>query len=435
MAKDTGISNLELILLIVFCILIYFYFGIYIPNKEYFDSGQILADVVKITIIIVAIGLGFVALFFLIRRYLRQREKKRIEKQKKQAHINKLHKKFEDFLNEDYSESSTEKIAEAWKKIKSFVATLPVEMKEEYKKRVNKYHRKLDNYYNQAAEREEITREQKRKEEEREQEEQRLFEEQVEELFEFKKKSKSIDALPLNKTYSSSVINKAEGKMKKYFDEEKWLRNARKEAIEYYAKNNIDSKPSTFQEKEKVYLQIRKDILDGKIIPNQSSVCKGERTLTLNFYRAKEMSQEMKMRADAEGFSYVRGNELDGFVAAGGFYIMKEMKKESSKHFVTKHLFTELHPKMKVEHAIKGKRADVAFVSRKLKLAIEVETGTNKKDQLAEKIQWLNQHFDYWFFVCSRKYISKYNKYVDGKKSFCLPPKKGKEKVLELIHR
>ena len=147
------------------------------------------------------------------------------------------------------------------------------------------------------------------------------------------------------------------------------------------------------------------------------------------------MPQDMKTRADAEGFSYVRGNELDGFVAAGGFYITKETQKESNKHFVTKYLFAELHPNMKVEYAKEGKRADVAYISRKFKLAIEIETGTNKLDQLATKIKWLNKHFDYWFFVCSRKHLSKYNKYVDGKKSFCLPPKRAKEKVLDLIHQ
>ena len=66
-------------------------------------------------------------------------------------------------------------------------------------------------------------------------------------------------------------------------------------------------------------------------------------------------------------------------------------------------------------------------------LAIEIETGANRIEYLAEKIPWLNKHFAHWIFVCPRKLHAKYNKLVDHNKSFCFGPKDAKKFIKEII--
>ncbi|PIN86878.1 hypothetical protein COV19_02630 [Candidatus Woesearchaeota archaeon CG10_big_fil_rev_8_21_14_0_10_44_13] len=153
--------------------------------------------------------------------------------------------------------------------------------------------------------------------------------------------------------------------------------------------------------------------------------------LEKSFYRVKDLSEDERLRAISQGFKHYRGIELDGHLCIGGFYI-KNNKKESSYHFTAKHLFAELRPNSKIEYGLGDKRADVAYICKDYKLGLEIETGTNKIEQLAAKIPWLERNFSQWIFVCSRKVMGKYVHLVDGKKSFCLSPKRAKEKVLEL---
>ena len=85
-----------------------------------------------------------------------------------------------------------------------------------------------------------------------------------------------------------------------------------------------------------------------------------------------------------------------------------------------------------MKYCIENKRVDVSYIDTKFKIGIEIETGTNKTEQLIQKVQWLNKHFDKWIIVCTRKNLPKYNKYVNNKKSYCLKPKRSKEKLKEL---
>ena len=101
-----------------------------------------------------------------------------------------------------------------------------------------------------------------------------------------------------------------------------------------------------------------------------------------------------------------------------------------------KYLFSEIDKEnSEVEYCINELRADVAFVYPKGKVAVEIETGNNKELQISKKVNWLNKNFDYWVFICSRKNLGKYRKYVDNKKSFCLTLKDADTKVQQLIKK
>ncbi len=154
--------------------------------------------------------------------------------------------------------------------------------------------------------------------------------------------------------------------------------------------------------------------------------------LPKNFYRTQELNQQEKRIAKAQGFEYVRVNDLDGH-QRGGYYIKKENPQETVTHFVQKHLFTELHDNIYVEQVFGDRRVDVVFMLEGFKLGIEIETGANREDYLADKIKWLDKHFDSWIFVCPSKLVEKYMKYVDNKKSYCATPKEAKKLVLEFI--
>ena len=183
--------------------------------------------------------------------------------------------------------------------------------------------------------------------------------------------------------------------------------------------------------RKKAHLQEEQRIKESKIQVEKPTIERHGKPLERSFYRVKDLSEEERLRALAQGFKHYRGTELDGHLCIGGFYI-KNSGKESPYHFTAKHLFAELRPNAKIEYGLGDKRADVAYFCTDYNLGLEVETGTNKPEQLAAKIPWLNDNFSQWIFVCSRTIMSKYLHLVDSKKSFCLPPKRAKEKVLEL---
>lgn len=150
------------------------------------------------------------------------------------------------------------------------------------------------------------------------------------------------------------------------------------------------------------------------------------------FYRAKDLDEKEKLRAKRGLLRHVRGIELDGSLCGGGFYIYKT-SLETVHHFCQKYLFAELHPSAKVEYWIDNRWVDVAFITETFRIAVEIETGSNNSEQIQEKAAWLNEHFDVWLFVCPRKYLGKYDPYVDYQKSFCCTVKQAKEKLLQLF--
>jgi len=238
-----------------------------------------------------------------------------------------------------------------------------------------------------------------------------------EKLIEIKK---SISLLP-EKITSKYDLNKFYEKVENIISEKVEQENELKEKVRRQA--GYEAK-MIGQEKEQ-------KIKDSKIQIKEPIIERHGKKLEKSFYRVKDLSEDERLRALSQGFKHYRGIELDGHLCIGGFYI-KNSKKESPYHFTAKHLFAELRPNSKTEYGLGDKRADVAYICKDYKLGIEIETGTNKIEQLAAKIPWLERNFSQWIFVCSRKVMSKYLHLVDEKKSFCLSPKRAKEKVLEL---
>lgn len=403
-----------------------------VVNKILNDLKSI--DWILVTIIVAVILLSLLTFFLLIYHILKNRKQTRELKQEKEKILEKqkkeLEKKLKTTFGWDNSYSSKKKLT----RIKVFIDSLPKEITSKHKDAIKKFYREAKKviHEKELEEKQKILELQnQRKEEEREK---RRYQRQVNELLKFKKEKNSIKALPINKKYSREVINEAEYRMKGYVEKETAKKETRNGAIKYYKIHNLDTKPDLSPELDKIYAEVRKEIEEGELDVKKISVDNMGQPLEKNFYRAREMDEDIKNKAIAQGFQHVRSIELDGKICGGGFYIKKIMESESDYHFYSKHLFAELQPNMKIEHSIDGKRVDIAFISKGLKLGIEIETGTNKIKQLAAKIPWLNKNFDKWIFVCSRKLQPKYNKLVDHEKSFCLSPKKAKEKVLQLCH-
>jgi hypothetical protein len=60
------------------------------------------------------------------------------------------------------------------------------------------------------------------------------------------------------------------------------------------------------------------------------------------------------------------------------------------------------------------KKPDIVFQIRNKKYAIEIETGSafSKLKNLKEKVESLNENYDFWFFVVTkRKFVKKYKKF------------------------
>ncbi len=333
-------------------------------------------------------------------------------------------------LNKELSNTSSDEAILEMNKLKKSIPKFPQGLISQYE--LDQYFSQWDSQITYLKKSEEL-REKHKREILREQE---LVEEeeerQIQELFEFKKKHNSEDALPLDKKYPDDIELDAATRFRSEIVQNNRIKETTEEAMKYYSKNSLDSKPRLDNFDEDIYAQVREKIKAGIISAKKDS--KKAETITIkgNFYRAKDLDYEIKKRALEEGFIHIRGVELNGKFCGGGFYIRKD-SNESDYHFVMKHLLAELSKHSKIEYAINGRRADVAMINGDLKLGIEIETGSNNSDQLKDKTKWLNENFTYWIIVCSRENLSKFNQLVDNKKSFCFTAKAAMEKVLQLF--
>ncbi|MFQ5620932.1 MAG: hypothetical protein ACE5FT_03745 [Candidatus Nanoarchaeia archaeon] len=263
------------------------------------------------------------------------------------------------------------------------------------------------------------------------------FKAQVQVLTKFKIEKQDTEALPVDKLHTQSVIEEAEKEAERHFKYQRKKEATRKEAIQYYQTHSLDMKPNLDSWEDGIYTQIRQEVQEGKIELHNTVVSQPQEAVDVDvskrFYHAKGISPGERSILLENRFLHVRGVDLEGRPAPGGFYIRKHPnQKESPTHFVMKHLITELHPNLRSEVPVDGRYADVTSI-RKPKIAVEVETGANKDEDLKSKVEWLNKNFEQWIIVCRRRHLKRYNQLVDSQKSFCLTPKKAKEKILELM--
>ena len=438
---------------LVGAIFIVIYKFVYLPMAKDINNFVEFISSVNWNKVFIITGLIILFVFivvFSIIHYIKKKRKLAEEKESEERRLNELKQELLKITSEEFSKynywNTPEEINERLGKAKVFLKQIPKEIYEQNKKVINEFFKR--GYY-ALAEIEGIRKAKKAKEQrekEREIREKREQEMIIDELTDFKISKNSINAVPIGRKYSEEVKERAKINARCYFEEIKREKEVRKAAIEYYNKNDIDTLPdydtcrSYYNDDEdfsyrenfdrNIFLEVRKEIKEGKIKPKNLDFSGGK--VEKEFYRAEGLMEDIKVRLIPQGFKFVNGVDLDGKVCAG-FYIKKTADKETDRHFCLKHLFAEINQQTKIEYCIENKRADVTYIHKELKIAIEIETGTNKEKQLMEKIEWLNKHFIYWIIVCTRDFIPKYSKYVDNKKSFCLTPKKAKEKFREFI--
>ena len=389
---------------------------------------QVLSEIKSVNwlriIVIITLVLVLGYLIFIL---LKVRLQKKKEKIRKLNDLIKLENNLKKLLQKNVTNYSSFTTEEIITELNEFLKSIPEEILIKYQPQIKNFNKKAKAHLTKLRKQEEqgiaIEKQQKIK-----------FEEQVRDLFSFKKRKNSIEALPLDKKYNENIIHEAEHRLREYRNKQKSIQHTKERAIKYYSNNDLNTQPNITSEEEPIYKEIRKQIKQGKIKIKKPIVKQFKKlTFPKPFYRAKDLSEKQRKEALSQGFIHIRGIELDGNFCGGGFYIKKETEKESNYHFYMKHLFAEIHPKMLIEYGLDGKRSDVAFINEGLRIGIEIETGTNNSEQLTAKIPWLDRNFQQWIFVCSRKNLEKYDKLVDNKKSYCLTPKKAKEKIIELI--
>jgi len=383
---------------------------------------------IKVATILISTTIFCFIIYFIFRFWRKKKAERLAREELAQQQENQLL----EALDTRFSWLSSDEALEKFRETKKLIVTLPDEITFKHEEQIYEFYSKTEKLIQDKEEQERQRLLEKQEKQKAKESEKQEFERQVKELVEFKKAEKSRHALPLKHNYSVYVIQEAEMQAESNLRQLQIAKMIRNDAIEYYKTHGLHTKPKVPDCFEEIYTEVRKGITEGKI-PLKAVIENSGTPLEKKFYRAKGLSEDIKNRAAAQGYEYVKGVELDGKPCAGGFYIKKTLEKESNHHFITKYLFAELRPKIQIEHCIDGKRVDAAYISKQIRLGIEVETGSNKDEQLAAKSPWLNKNFTNWIFVCPRKEVARYSKLVDNEKSYCLTPKKAKEKILDLI--
>ena len=285
----------------------------------YTKKDELLTGFRLITVFYVLGGIvAFVVIILICILGYKQRLKKKMERESQKDFLKYIEKELNSRLKINFQYYSSEKALVEIEEIKFYIKTLPAEIASKYN--FQDYYNQWDDLVTYLKENEAL-QEQKRLEAIREQQWQ---EEQTKrealELFEFKKKNQSMQALLINSHYSNKVIRKAEEYFDSYLFKQKRNRVMREEAIEYYSKNSLESKPKLYPNEEEIYAKVRKEIQEGLVVLKKIPCFSEKVTIKGNFYRAKDLDEETKKRALEEGFVHMRGIELDGQLCGGGFY-------------------------------------------------------------------------------------------------------------------
>lgn len=196
------------------------------------------------------------------------------------------------------------------------------------------------------------------------------------------------------------------------------------EEIEKLRETELEQQRKQFL-REEDYLQIAESVEAGQQ--------RAEALASKEFFLASELTrQERDFLAKFYGFKpYKVSNFGDGFT---GVLYRGERSNESANHFCTKHLFARLHPSAKIEHKDWwGNEIDVLFVKGNHKCAVEIETGSNKPDYIADKVAKLHKPYERVILVVPRDKLPKYRTHHDGQKVFVLTAKHAKENLLEWL--
>lgn len=257
----------------------------------------------------------------------------------------------------------------------------------------------------------------------------------IQKLVKYFQKTNSAKAIPQwALKYSSDIIKEAEKDYENLVTEEQKRQNKRNEAIDFV--KEYKNYPSNFneldKEEQKMHIEALKLLKSGKLETKPEIKVPDEykHLVERNFFHANDLDPIVRDRLIHEfGYRHKSFIFADG-KSGNNLIIRNDERKESDYHFCMKHLFAEIDKiNSIIEYSKDGLRADVAFEFDGKKIAVEIETGSNKDLQIAQKVKWLNQNFDYWVFVCSRANLKAYRRYSDNKRSFCLTLKDAYSKV------
>jgi len=99
-------------------------------------------------------------------------------------------------------------------------------------------------------------------------------------------------------------------------------------------------------------------------------------------------------------------------------FFLKPRHNESLTHFFITKNIAEFLKKNKIEVKLYVTvKPDIVFQIKGKKYAIEIETGSafTKVKNLKEKVKLLNENYDWWFFVVTkRKFVKKFKQFGDS---------------------
>ena len=360
----------------------------------------------------------------------------RHKKQKKEE-FEKITTKFHDIVK--HSPSTLEECSKKLQKLEEYKEIFPIEVnkaKSNVDIRIKEIKEKI-----QRDKKEKIYwAEQRRKEILEEKQLEKIYEEQVSRLlnhFIEKGSNESIPEWALE--FDKDVIEDARKEYRIFKQEEKNKKTQWNEISKFVL--STDGFPHDFQDKDKdeqeLYLQAMELKKQGKLKLQEEDVY-GEvnkELLEKKFYFYNELSiKDRDLLTTKCGYRHKSFIFLDG--RSGNKVLIKnDNPSESDNHFCKKYLIASIDNSMsKIEYEINNQRADVMFSVIGLKIAVEIETGTNKDIQIQRKVDWLNKYFDYWIIICPRKEKTKYKKFVDGKKSYCHTLKEGVEFIQSILN-
>lgn len=345
------------------------------------------------------------------------------------------------------------------------------EFKTEYKKQQEAEKQQEEQRQKQRERtREKAEAERQRKEEKRKKKEEQEFKEDVWYMFDIFRITQKPETIPescldINPKAVAEArrlfieARKEDDRMDREYEERK---KKLKEAQEYVYKNQ--GVPSNYhkmdQETQKSYNQALKQYKEGtlkEIVRNNQSLKRHEERLSLlsdeeyenltgdaeeGKQRASELLENKFYYADEltpqetsfliKFYDYKKGKISlgDGFKSV----IFHKEGRETDKHYLLKQVIARVHPESKVEYSDKwGNEIDILFTKGREKIAVEVETGTNKTNHTIEKISKLRKRYSKVIVVTNRKHLPKYKVHKDNTTVFVETPKNAIQKVQELI--
>ena len=366
----------------------------------------------------------------------------------------KAHKEWYEKIIDVINDKKYEDIKELESALKEIKNLKKYKIAKEYQEKLNNTEERIEFNATQLKCKIEIKDRLAQQEKHKRQQEEAYEQETIQKLAQYFENKKSIETIPYwAKNTNPKLIEKAKDQYidqarAKIREEEKQKEQEQKwqKAVKFTLQNK--ELPSTFHElnnqEQELYLKALNLLQQGKLEeeiteempeePQDPYLRDEEREfINKNFYEAQFLNAEQKEKLLRYGYKYYSATNLTSGKLGNKVLIRNKQKNESNHHFSQKHLLKTLDPhQAELEHHYDNQWADLVFTYSECKIAVEIETGTNKETQINKKVDWLNKNFEYWIIVCPRKYLPYYKKFVDKKKSFCLTITEVAEKLDEL---